>query len=339
MNGLQETTFRNGRLVLADEATTDEFETIDNDDRDEGTDAETTAELLPAAESHGALLSNGRATHKITRAGLDFIPVPEATDTFQPIAHKQLVDSLDEALALRRFQITRSEFAVSPDGMRLFGLLEINAVMDGVRFAIGLRNSNDKSMRLGLVAGYRVTVCDNMMFAGEFKPLLAKHTKGLDLIEAVSLGVDRIHRGFEPLRQSILIKRLIQMADDEARVLIYQAFLEEKFPIKLIKQVHRNYFAPEWEDFRERTLWSLENAFTESFKDLNPLSQYQTTARLGRFIAPLVDASLAKPDVAARFAALGTDVAPMNPQQLAAFIQSEIAKWAKMTKEAGIEPQ
>jgi hypothetical protein len=285
MNGLRETTFRNGRLVLENEAATNEdFETRD------GAGETTAAEILPAAaESHGALLSDGCATQKITRAGLDFIPVPEATDTFQPVAHKQLVDSLDEALALRRFQITRSEFAVSPDGMRLFGLLEINAVMDGVRFAIGLRNSNDKSMRLGLVAGYRVTICDNMMFAGEFKPLLAKHTKGLDLIEAVSLGVDRIHRGFEPLRQSILVKRLIQMSDDEARCLIYQAFLEEKFPIKLIKQVHRNYFSPEWEDFRERTLWSLENAFTESFKELNPLAQYQTTARLGRFLAPFVD--------------------------------------------------
>jgi tripartite-type tricarboxylate transporter receptor subunit TctC len=61
----------------------------------------------------------------------------------------------------------------------------------------------------------------------------------------------------------------------------------------------------------------------------------ETVARLHK----IVDASLAKPDVAARFAALGTDVAPMNPQQLAAFIQSEIAKWARMTKEAGIEPQ
>jgi tripartite-type tricarboxylate transporter receptor subunit TctC len=29
----------------------------------------------------------------------------------------------------------------------------------------------------------------------------------------------------------------------------------------------------------------------------------------------------------------------MNPEQLGAFIRSEIAKWARMTKEAGIEPQ
>ena len=49
--------------------------------------------------------------------------------------------------------------------------------------------------------------------------------------------------------------------------------------------------------------------------------------------------ALAKPDVQARFAALGTDVAPMNPQELGAFIQSEITKWAKMAKEAGMQPE
>jgi tripartite-type tricarboxylate transporter receptor subunit TctC len=61
----------------------------------------------------------------------------------------------------------------------------------------------------------------------------------------------------------------------------------------------------------------------------------EIVARLHQITA----ASLAKPEVAARFATLGTDVAPMNPEQLGAFIRSEIAKWAKMTKEAGIEPQ
>jgi tripartite-type tricarboxylate transporter receptor subunit TctC len=49
--------------------------------------------------------------------------------------------------------------------------------------------------------------------------------------------------------------------------------------------------------------------------------------------------ALAKPEVASRFAVLGTDVAPMNPRELAGFIQSEIAKWARMVKAAGIEPQ
>ena len=50
-------------------------------------------------------------------------------------------------------------------------------------------------------------------------------------------------------------------------------------------------------------------------------------------------AALRKPDAAARFATLGTDVGLMDPAQLADFIKSEIAKWARMAKEAGIQPQ
>jgi tripartite-type tricarboxylate transporter receptor subunit TctC len=49
--------------------------------------------------------------------------------------------------------------------------------------------------------------------------------------------------------------------------------------------------------------------------------------------------SLAKPEVKARFDSLGTDVAPMNPQELTGFIRSEIEKWAKMAKAAGIQPE
>jgi len=50
-------------------------------------------------------------------------------------------------------------------------------------------------------------------------------------------------------------------------------------------------------------------------------------------------AALKKPDAAARFATLGTDVGLMDPAQLAEFIKAEIAKWARMAKEAGIQPQ
>jgi tripartite-type tricarboxylate transporter receptor subunit TctC len=50
-------------------------------------------------------------------------------------------------------------------------------------------------------------------------------------------------------------------------------------------------------------------------------------------------ASLKKKEIAERFANLGTDVGPMDSVQLEAFIKSEIAKWAKMAKEAGIQPQ
>ena len=48
---------------------------------------------------------------------------------------------------------------------------------------------------------------------------------------------------------------------------------------------------------------------------------------------------LAKPDVKEKFAAVGVDVAPMDPAQFGKFVQSEIAHWAKLVKLANIQPE
>lgn len=233
----------------------------------------------------GTLLSDGRKTQKMSRAELALIETPAATDTFQPIPHARLIESLEESLAFRHIQIVREEYAVSPDGMRLFGLLELNAEFQGVRFAIGLRNANDKSMRLGMVAGYRVFVCDNMALGGDFKPMLAKHSKHFDLVESVSIGVDRIQRGFQPLRETIDLMRTHELSTDEARSIIYRGFMENRFPVKLMKTVHREFFvAPSYDEFKLPTVWSLSNAFTTAFKQLAPVRQYELTARLGKFL-------------------------------------------------------
>jgi tripartite-type tricarboxylate transporter receptor subunit TctC len=50
-------------------------------------------------------------------------------------------------------------------------------------------------------------------------------------------------------------------------------------------------------------------------------------------------AALATPAVKEKFAAIGTDVAPLDPGQLAKFIGAEIAHWAKLVKLAGIQPE
>jgi tripartite-type tricarboxylate transporter receptor subunit TctC len=49
--------------------------------------------------------------------------------------------------------------------------------------------------------------------------------------------------------------------------------------------------------------------------------------------------SLAKPDVKEKYGVIGIDPAPMNPAELAKFIQSEIAHWAKLVKLANIQPE
>src|SRR5688572_25263316 len=95
-------------------------------------------------------------TSKIDRAGLLHLPVPEPTATHRPIPHHEVVQALVETLGFRHIGVVRDEYAASPDGMRMFGVLDLEAGFEGCRFSIGLRNSHDKSMRLALTCGYRV---------------------------------------------------------------------------------------------------------------------------------------------------------------------------------------
>jgi hypothetical protein len=155
-----------------------------------------------------------------------------------------------------------------------------------VQFAIGFRNSNDKSLRLAMTVGFRVLVCDNLAFKGDFTPILAKHSKSLNLIDLVSVGVDKIQRNFEPLKTQINDWRDYRLDDRHAKEVIYDAFLDSdlKLPRTILPTVHTLYFEPQVEEFKGRTLWSLSNAFTSAFKELKPVKQFQVTAKLGDFL-------------------------------------------------------
>jgi len=225
-------------------------------------------------------------TDKLTREELKLVATPEGTDTYQPVPHYEIANTLLEALAFRHIAVVRDEYAVSVDGMKMFGVLDLETTFDGCRFSIGLRNSNDKSMRLAMTVGYRVFVCDNMAFNGDFTPVLAKHTKRFSLVDAISVGVDRMQRNFDPMQRQIAAWRGSQIADDLAKLTIYRAFVEGDLeaPKHLARRVHDLYFNPQFEEFAPRTVWSLGNAFTSAFKELDPIPQFKATAKLAPFL-------------------------------------------------------
>src|SRR3989449_8203571 len=157
-------------------------------------------------------------SRKLSREELTVIPTPEGTPTHRPLPHHEIVRALIETLSFRHISVVRDEYAVSKDGMKMFGVLDLEAVFQGCRFAIGLRNSNDKSMRLALTVGYSVLVCDNMAFHGDFTPVLAKHTRRFSLVDALSVGVDRMQRTFEPMRRQVEAWKGAPMADEPAKL-------------------------------------------------------------------------------------------------------------------------
>jgi hypothetical protein len=223
---------------------------------------------------------------KITRSELASVPTPPATPTHIPIPHISVVEGLVGTLSRRHIGVVGEEFAVSKDGMEMFGVLDLETSFDGCRFAIGIRNANNKRFRLSCTVGLRVFVCHNLAFQGDYSPVLAKHSKNFSLEDSLSIGVDRMQRNFEPMRRQVEGWRAQQLSPETAKLTIYRAFIEGDLgvPKHLARRVHELYFIPRHPEFESRTMWSLSNAFTSAFKDLDPIPQFQATAKLGRFL-------------------------------------------------------
>ena len=223
----------------------------------------------------------------IGREELALIPTPKGSYSHKPIPHIEIVESLERVLTEVHFEVRRQEFAVSKDGMRMFGVLDLaEKLTPQTGLSMGIRNSNDKSMALGITAGYRVFVCDNMAFSSDFEPVFSKHIHSMSITEIAVQCVQRLQESIGTMQESIAKLSSREISDREAKEVIYDAFVSRSFglPQNLFMTVHELYFKCQVPEFQGRNLWSLSNAFTAGFKSLAPLQKFRCTAKLADFL-------------------------------------------------------
>ena len=121
---------------------------------------------------------------------------------------------------------------------------------------------------------------------GVCTPVLAKHPKHFSLEDALSIGVDRMQRNFELMKQQVECWRGEQLSVEAEKLTISRAFVEGDLnvPKYLARKVHDLYFNPQHDEFKPRTMWSLSNDFTSVFNERNPIPQFKATAKLGDFL-------------------------------------------------------
>lgn len=195
--------------------------------------------------------------------------------------------------------VKQERFAVTEDGMKMFGTFDIRSDLANIDLSIGIRNSHNKTMSLGMVAGYRVVVCSNMMFSGDFEPIFRKHTSGLYLRDVLIIGLEKMVKLIDPVRTSIQTMQDTFIHNAEAKEIILDALFKGVIPKHLLEPIYNYYFVPEQayetpseiEAFTGHTLWSMSNAFTSSIKMLNPIAQFQYTAKVAEYFKPIVEMS------------------------------------------------
>src|ERR1051326_1251375 len=67
--------------------------------------------------------------------------------------------------------------------------------------------------------------------------------RSFNLVDTLSVGVDRIQRNFEPLQRQVELWRKTQITDDTEKLIFYSAFIDGKLeaPRTLLPEVHRLY--------------------------------------------------------------------------------------------------
>ena len=241
----------------------------------------------------------------VGREALAAAPVPEGTKSWKPIPHLQFVSRLASALKLRGYEIEREAFALSKDGLKMFGLIDLKGDQGGeMGRAIGFRNSNDKSVAIRAYAGSRVFICDNLALSGQSVIMARKHTSRLDLDLEVGRGVEKWQIEMNRFQGIIRKMQDVKLDETQARKLIYRAFIEDEvMPLRLAKRVHDAHFGilpveDGAEDLNEKyaawgdqTAWRLNNAFTWAAQEMPVMSRSKALDRVGRFFESSVAAN------------------------------------------------
>ncbi|MCH1499352.1 MAG: DUF945 domain-containing protein [Akkermansiaceae bacterium] len=231
-------------------------------------------EKQPATQERppGLLLHCG--AQQVTRESISEVPTPPNTETWYPMSHDHLLNEVEEQLTNGGFKLGRQAHALSHDGARYFGLLELR--LPGhqhcdYRWVVGLRNSHDKTFPAAMVAGTQVFVCDNLAFTGQVK-LSRKHTRFAerDLRHLTSRAVGKLGDRFMKLDQRIDAYKQKRITDNKAHDLIVRALDCRAITATQVPKVLSEWRKPTHREFRRRNIWSLFNAVTETHKELNP---------------------------------------------------------------------
>jgi hypothetical protein len=202
----------------------------------------------------------------VTREELNRVEPPPATATWFPVKHSLVIDTVSQSLQEAGFRIERTQFALSRSDARLFATMDLaSPLASGVNLAVGIRNSIDKSLPLGFVAGARVFVCDNMAFRSELL-VTRKHTRNgaTRFQEAICQATQSLVQFRDVEAQRIRRFQALELPDVRADSVMLRAYEHGVVSHRLLPQVIKEWRTPSFEEFSERTAWSLLNAFTTS---------------------------------------------------------------------------
>lgn len=235
------------------------------------------------------------------------VPLPERTGTYTPINHADLAERVKAAYAAAGFTLTGESYGLNRHGSQMFGVCTFTSADVAGRLvhgqagqahplnsdvAVGFRNCMNKRLSVGLVAGGRVFVCDNLALSGKIRQV-RKHS--LRLLEDLETILGQVvadsttgHRALAGDFQRMW-DRLID--DRQAYQMIGEAWGGGLLNATQAQEALRQWRKPARAEWQARNVWRAYSGMTEALKaaaPANAMEQYVGVHRLAVSYAPVV---------------------------------------------------
>lgn len=210
-------------------------------------------------------------SHKVSRKAVKAVKAPDATKTHQPVAHESLLYHIERQLTEVGLEVVQEVHALSHEGLRYFGMLEVQNGSEHSDYStiLGIRNANDKRFKAGMVIGSGVFVCDNLCFSGEIE-VGRKHTINIlnDLPDLILDALSKVGAARDFQDKRIAAYRETELTDTLVNDLLIEAFDADVIASSKIGMVLGEWRTPRHQEFKDAgaTAWRLMNAFTETLK-------------------------------------------------------------------------
>lgn len=197
------------------------------------------------------------------------VPVPMHTRSWRPVPYGDAVDflkaSLDRQLGL---PVESESYGLSRDGSQMFGVITLDTGDEAQGLAVGIRQSYNKSLSLGIVAGAQVFVCDNLMFAGEAFKVVRKNTINVwgDFRSLVLSHVQGAYGHYRGILEATERMRAVPLSLDRGYAVLGVALGEEVLTPNQATVAFGDWREARHPDFTDRNLYSLYQCVTEGLK-------------------------------------------------------------------------
>ena len=206
---------------------------------------------------------------RVTREQVCAIPTPPRTHTYNPVSYADAIDILLWVAAdYLKADLISEEYGLNKAGTQLFAHFSFDVGDIDGGLAIGLRQSLNKTTALGVVIGKHVTICSNLILAGELK-MVRKNTANVyaDYRRLLEEQLATAYEHYVALDKELVQWKSLEITERQGYELIGVAMGKANILSATQGSVAlQDWQTPRHSCFASRDVYSLYNCFTEGLK-------------------------------------------------------------------------